>query len=93
MSLLIRNARVVTRYSGGFVQSIDGVSGGRERGRPVDWFYYVNGSEAPLGAAATVVHPGDHIWWDRHDWSQTDHVPAVVGSFPEPFVNGIGFPF
>ena len=23
-----------------------------------------------------------------HDWSQTDDVPAVVGSFPEPFVNG-----
>jgi len=89
MSLLIRNARVATRYSGGFVQSIDGISGGREHGQQVDWFYYVNGSEAPLGGAATVVHPGDHIWWDRHDWSQTDHIPAVVGSFPEPFVNGI----
>ena len=42
------------------------------------------------GAASTKVHPGDHIWWDRHDWSQTDHVPAVVGSFPEPFLNGLG---
>ena len=89
MSLLQRNARVSTRYSGGFVQSIDGLSGGHERGAPVDWFYYVNGVEAPLGAAETNVHRGDHIWWDRHDWSQTDHVPAVVGSFPEPFLNGI----
>ena len=35
------------------------------------------------------MHPGDHIWWDLHDWSQTDSVPAVVGSFPEPFLNGI----
>jgi hypothetical protein len=35
------------------------------------------------------VHPGDHVWWDLHDWSQTDDVPAVVGSFPEPFLNGI----
>ena len=35
------------------------------------------------------MHPGDHIWWDRHDWSQTDDIPAVVGSFPEPFLNGI----
>ena len=34
------------------------------------------------------MHPGDHIWWDLHDWSQTDDVPAVVGSFPEPFLNG-----
>ncbi|TMM19729.1 MAG: DUF4430 domain-containing protein [Actinobacteria bacterium] len=89
MSLLLRNAAVGTRYGGGFVQSIDGVAGGREDGRPVDWFYYVNGREAPQGAASTNVNPGDYIWWDRHDWSQTDHIPAVVGSFPEPFLNGI----
>jgi Domain of unknown function (DUF4430) len=89
MSLLVRNATVSTRYSGGFVQSIDGLSGGQEGGQPVDWFYYVNGVEAPQGAAATNVHPGDHIWWDHHDWSQTDSVPAVVGSFPEPFLNGL----
>jgi hypothetical protein len=89
MSVLERNAQVSTRYSGGFVQSINGVSGGHERGAPVDWFYYVNGIEASRGAAETNVHRGDHIWWDRHDWSQTDHIPAVVGSFPEPFVNGI----
>jgi hypothetical protein len=90
MSLLTRNASVTTRYGGGFVQGIDGLSGGSEGGRPVDWFYYVNGEEAPQGAASTNVHRGDHIWWDRHDWSQTDHIPAVVGSFPEPFLNGIG---
>jgi Domain of unknown function (DUF4430) len=90
MSLLVRNAAVGTRFGGGFVQSIDGVAGGREKGAPFDWFYYVNGVEAPLGAASTRVHSGDHVWWDRHDWSQTEHVPAVVGSFPEPFLNGIG---
>jgi hypothetical protein len=90
MSLLMRNATVTTRYSGGFVQSIDGLAGGHGEGQPVDWFYYVNGVEAPVGAAATNVHPGDHVWWDRHDWSQTDSVPAVVGSFPEPFLNGVG---
>jgi Domain of unknown function (DUF4430) len=89
MSLLLRNAAVSTRYGGGFVQSINGLSGGQEGGQPVDWFYYVNGVQAPKGAAATNVNPGDHIWWDRHDWSQTEEVPAVVGSFPEPFLNGI----
>jgi hypothetical protein len=89
MSLLLRNYDVATRYSGGFVQSVDGLSGGHEGGAPVDWFYYVNGVEAPRGAASTTVHPGDHIWWDRHNWSQTDDVPAVVGSFPEPFLNGL----
>jgi hypothetical protein len=89
MSLLMRNAAVSTRYSGGFVQSIGGIAGGREAGRPVDWFYYVNGVQAQRGAAETNVNPGDHIWWDRHDWSQTEDVPAVVGSFPEPFLNGL----
>jgi len=90
MSLLMRNAKVGTRYGGGFVQSIGSLSGGGSQGQPVDWFYYVNGVEAHKGAADTNVHPGDHIWWDRHNWSQTDDVPAVVGSFPEPFLNGIG---
>ncbi len=89
MSLLMRNASVTTRYGGGFVESVDGVSGGDAGGQPSDWFYYVNGVEAPQGAASTNVHPGDHIWWDLHDWSQTDDVPAVVGSYPEPFLNGI----
>lgn len=90
MQLLMRNARVDTRYGGGFVQSIDGLSGGREGTQPVDWFYYVNGIEAPQGAASTTVHPGDDIWWDRHDWSATSDVRAVVGSYPEPFVHGDG---
>jgi hypothetical protein len=89
MSLLTRNHRVKTRFGGGFVQSIDGRAGGTRGGDPVDWFYYVNGVEAPRGAAETVVHRGDRIWWDLHDWSQTDDVPAVVGSYPEPFLDGI----
>lgn len=90
MSLLMRNATVTTRYGGGFVESVNGSSGGNAGAQPRDWFYYVNGVQAPQGAAATNVHPGDHIWWDLHDWSETDSVPAVVGSFPEPFLNGIG---
>jgi hypothetical protein len=89
MSLLMRNATVTTRYGGGFAESIDGHSGGSEGGDPVDWFYYLNGVEAPKGAAETNVLPGDRVWWDLHDWSQTDEVPAVVGSFPEPFLNGV----
>jgi hypothetical protein len=90
MSLLMRNHRVDTRYSGGFVQSVDGVAGGSEHGAPVDWFYYVNGVQAERGAASTIVHPGDHVWWDHHNWSQTQSIPAVVGSYPEPFLNGLG---
>jgi Domain of unknown function (DUF4430) len=86
MRMLQRNASVSTRYGGGFVQRIDGYTGGGGR----DWFYYVNGVEQQRGAAATKLHNGDRVWWDRHDWSGTEDVPAVVGSFPEPFVHGYG---
>jgi hypothetical protein len=85
--MLERSSRITTRYGGGFVESIDGLSGTSNRR---DWFYYVNGVEAPVGAAQTAVHHGDRIWWDLHDWSATETIPAVVGSFPEPFVHGVG---
>jgi Domain of unknown function (DUF4430) len=88
MRFLQRRFDVRTRFGGGFVQAIEGVSGGREDGRPVDWFYYVNGIEADEGAAATRLHAGDRVWWDRHDWGAAMGVPAVVGSFPEPFRSG-----
>jgi len=87
MRMLERSFNVQTRYGGGFVESIDGLSGSSSR---LDWFYYVNGIEATVGAASTAVHRGDRIWWDLHDWSATNSVPAVVGSFPEPFLHGMG---
>jgi len=88
LRLTERNFDVKTRYGGGFVQSIGGLAGGREDGRPVDWFFYVNGIESEVGSAEVQLHDGDRIWWDRHDWGATPHVPAVVGSFPEPFAHG-----
>ncbi len=91
MRVLQRNAgEVRTRYGGGFVQSIGGLAGGRPGGRPVDWFFYVNGIQAEEGATGIDAHAGDRIWWDHHDWGVTSHIPAVVGSFPEPFVHGTG---
>ncbi len=86
MRMLERSFHVQTRYGGGFVQSIAGHAGDSSHH---DWFYYVNGIEAAQGGASTAVHRGDRIWWDLHDWSVTNSVPAVVGSFPEPFVHGI----
>jgi hypothetical protein len=86
MRLLEGSFKVSTRYSGGFVESIDGHAGSSSH---LDWFYYVNGIQATLGASGTSVHKGDRVWWDLHDWSATDSIPAVVGSFPEPFVHGI----
>jgi len=89
MRLLKRNAEVETRFGGGFVQSIDGISGRGSDGTS-DWFYYVNGIEADEGAADYEVSPGDVIQWDRRDWGETPDVPAIVGAFPQPFLDGLG---
>ncbi len=83
---LDRESDLSTRYGGGFVQSIDGLSGTFSGGRSFDWFFYVNGIESPVGAAEVDVKGGDRIWWDYHDWTNAMRVPAVVGSFPEPFL-------
>ena len=88
MRILQRSYDVKTRFGGGFVQEIDGVSGGRENGRRADWFYYVNGIEASVGAAELRVSGGERVWWDHHQWESAQRVPAVVGSFPEPFKSG-----
>ena len=70
------------------MQSIDGLSGGSDDGRRSDWFFYVNGVESPVGAAEYEPGDGDRIWWDHRDWSTAMRVPAVVGSWPEPFLHG-----
>ena len=87
MRFLQADHRITTRYGGAFVQSIDGRAGNQVAER--DWFYYVNGSEASVGAADYKLSPGDVVQWDYHDWHATQHIPAIVGAFPEPFVHGI----
>jgi Domain of unknown function (DUF4430) len=88
MRFLDREADITTRYGGGFVQSIDGVEGTERGGRSSDWFFYVNGIESGVGAAEADVHGGDRVWWDYRDWTDAMRVPAVVGSWPEPFAHG-----
>jgi hypothetical protein len=88
MRFLQRRAKVETRYGGRFVQEINGVRSGSSNGTRRDWFYYVNGIEADVGAAESEVHHGDRVWWDYRAWTTAMRVPAVVGSFPEPFIHG-----
>jgi hypothetical protein len=88
MRLLDRSADISTRYGGGFVQSVDGIAGETRGGRRYDWFFYVNGVESSVGSADYPLHGGYRVWWDYRDWTAAMRVPAVVGSFPEPFVNG-----
>lgn len=79
---------VETAYGGGFVRSMLGR--GSSTSPPADWFFYVNGFESPVGAQASTVEVGDVAWWDHRMWGGMQSVRAVVGAWPEPFVNGAG---
>lgn len=88
MRLLEGSAKIETRYGGGYVASIDGLAETNRGGDPYDWFFFVDGVESPIGAAEYPLQGQERIWWDFRDWKATNHVPAVVGSWPAPFVNG-----
>jgi Domain of unknown function (DUF4430) len=88
MRALERNADTGTRYGGGFVQSIDGLEAQESVDRSLDWFFYVDGVESTVGAADYSLRGGEAIWWDYRDWSSAMRVPAVVGSWPQPFLDG-----
>jgi hypothetical protein len=88
MRVLDRSAEISTRYGGGFVQSIEGLEGAEGDGGPKDWLFYVNGVESTVGAADYPLHGGEAIWWDYRDWGAAMRVPAVVGSWPQPFAGG-----
>ena len=88
MRLLRANNDVKTRYGGRFVQAIAGIEGGGASGF-ADWFFYVNGLEADVGAAEYELSPGDVVQWDYRNWRHTMDIRAIVGAFPEPFVRGV----
>ncbi len=90
MRVLEGSADISTRYGGGYVKAIDGVEETQRGGHPYDWFFYVDGVESPVGAADYALEGGERIWWDYRDWLATNHVPAVVGSWPAPFSDGYG---
>jgi hypothetical protein len=87
MRLLRANNEVKTRYGGRFVQEIAGIEGGGAGGF-ADWFFYVNGLEAGVGAAEYELSPRDLVQWDYRNWRHTMDIRAIVGAFPEPFVSG-----
>lgn len=89
MRVLEGEAEVETRFGGGFVHAIDGVAEGERGGDPYDWFFFVDGVESPVGAAEVELKGDERVWWDYRDWSAANHVPAVVGSWPAPFTDGV----
>jgi hypothetical protein len=85
---LDQNADIETSYGGNFVDSIDGYAGSTSGGGDDDWFFFVNGYYSEIGGGERKVVPGDRIWWDYRYWNAAYRVPAVVGSWPEPFLHG-----
>lgn len=88
MRVLEGATEIETKEGGRFVTAIDGVKGSEGDGRYFDWLFYVNGVESDVGAAAYDLHGGEAIWWDYRDWTSALHIPAVVGSWPHPFLGG-----
>jgi hypothetical protein len=90
MTALQSVAEVKTKYGGGFVQSIEGLSSEYEGGsKKRDWLYYINGISLSLGARDYALRDGDIEHWDFRDWSYQPMVPAIIGAFPQPFLSGI----
>lgn len=85
LQVLAREVQIETAYGGGFVTRINGLGSGKPG---EDWFYWVNGILAGIGAGEFPARPGDTVWWDFHPWNRTAFLPAVVGAYPEPFLHG-----
>ncbi len=51
---------------------------------------FVNGMAPAEPASELEVHGGDRVWLDQHRPTVVPQIAAVVGSFPEPFLHGVG---
>jgi hypothetical protein len=85
-------ASVETKYGGGFVNAINGLSSGYSGGHASeeDWFFYINGISLSTGAGGYTLRNGDCEHWDYHHWGFRQFIPAIIGDYPEPFRHGIG---
>jgi hypothetical protein len=89
--LLESTVKIEGKWDGGFVNSINGLesqSGGFTRDG-FDWFYYINGIGADVGADQYSLRAGEVIWWDYHVWkTMGSSNSAVIGCYPQPFIHG-----
>ena len=90
MAALQTVADVETKYGGGFVSTINGISSecaGVSQSK-TDWFFYTNGVTSNTGAGGYTLRDGDIEHWDFRAWSYHQFVPAIIGAFPQPFQSG-----
>ena len=60
---------VDTAYGGGFVSGMLGRRSDLEGTR--DWFFFVDGVSASVGAEQVELSAGDTVWWDYRDWGSS----------------------
>ncbi|SHH23137.1 DUF4430 domain-containing protein [Tepidibacter thalassicus] len=91
MEIMEENLDIETAYGGGFVSSINGIKSGftgSKNKKKLDWFYYVNGNLAQIGADDYYLNPGDIIIWDYHNWDNEMYISSIIGAYPANFTKG-----
>lgn len=87
LGLLAANTRVIRDETSFFVKSVNGAAEGEDAlGRPQHWNLILNGTRYGEDRATPQLHRGDHVWWDRREFttSPTAANPGEVGAFPAP---------
>lgn len=79
--------QVTTGFGGGFITGIEGLESASGAEGNFDWFFFVNGAVAMIGADQLKPAPSDVVWWDYHRWADAASPTAVIGCYPQPFVN------
>jgi hypothetical protein len=79
--------QITTGYGGGFIVGINELVSAQSEGKNFDWFFFVNGTVAGVGADQLKPTAGDIVWWDYHTWSNAAGQSAVIGCYPQPLVN------
>jgi hypothetical protein len=86
MNLLADHADIKTDYGGGLVVAIDGVESTFKHvdsSQAKDWFYWVDGRMADVGATFYELHGGESVWWDYHEWAKAMAIPWSLDAVPQ----------
>ncbi|MFC1871084.1 DUF4430 domain-containing protein [Chloroflexota bacterium] len=90
MAALQMVATVETKYGGGFISAINGLSSEYEGANKSknDWLFHINGIACGTGAGAYILQDRDIEQWDYRGWSYIQYIPAIIGNYPQPFLSG-----
>jgi len=84
LSQLDAHFHVITGPKGNRVISIDG----HRARKGFTWSVFIDGV-APTGLPGkSGLSAGEKVWWDLRPTAGAETVPAVVGSWPQPFITG-----